>query len=49
MGGSWSRNTGLERGDGRFPRGLPLRLFAYIVAGHVLAGFLFLLFSVGAG
>lgn len=45
----WSRETGLERGEGRFPRGLPLRLFAYIVAGHVLGAFLFLLFSVGSG
>ncbi|GEB52135.1 MULTISPECIES: DUF6126 family protein [Streptomyces] len=40
---------GAERGDGRFPRGLALRLFAYIVAGHLLAGFLFLLFQVGGG
>lgn len=45
----WSRETGLERGDGRFPRGLALRLFAYIVAGHVFGAFLFFLFSVGAG
>lgn len=38
---------GAERGDGRFPRGLALRLFVYIVAGHLLAGFLYLLFKVG--
>ncbi|MGI5350778.1 DUF6126 family protein [Streptomyces sp. CA-250714] len=38
---------GEERGDGRFPRGLALRLFVYVVAGHLLAGFLFLLFELG--
>ncbi|NGO70667.1 DUF6126 family protein [Streptomyces boncukensis] len=42
-------DTGAERGEGRFPRGLALRLFAYLVAGHVLAAFLFLLFAVGGG
>ncbi|GAA2428772.1 DUF6126 family protein [Streptomyces macrosporus] len=41
-------DTGVERGDGRFPRGLVLRLFAYVVAGHVFAFFLYLLFSLGA-
>ncbi|MEU5832851.1 DUF6126 family protein [Streptomyces diacarni] len=40
---------GVERGYGRFPRGLALRLFVYVVAGHLLAGFLFLLFEVGGG
>ncbi|MER7664485.1 MULTISPECIES: DUF6126 family protein [unclassified Streptomyces] len=29
-----------------FPRGLVIRLFAYLVAGHVFAGFLYLLFTV---
>ncbi|WP_169745232.1 DUF6126 family protein [Streptomyces megasporus] len=43
-----SEKTGLERGEGRFPRGVALRLFAYIVAGHVLGFFLYLLFSLGA-
>ncbi|MCZ7462149.1 MULTISPECIES: DUF6126 family protein [Streptomyces] len=43
-----SEKTGVERGDGRFPKGFALRLFAYIVAGHLVAGFLYLLFSVGA-
>jgi hypothetical protein len=38
---------GAERGYGRFPRGLVLRLFAYLVAGHVMAGFLYLLFYLG--
>ncbi|WP_256669311.1 DUF6126 family protein [Streptomyces fulvorobeus] len=36
-----------ERGDGRFPRGLVLRLFAYLVAGHLFSGFLYLLFYLG--
>ncbi|WP_180927327.1 DUF6126 family protein [Streptomyces sp. AJS327] len=39
---------GAERGEGRFPRGLALRLFVYVVAGHVLAAFLYLLFTLGA-
>ncbi|MEE1803012.1 DUF6126 family protein [Streptomyces sp. NPDC101062] len=32
----------------RFPRGLVIRLFAYLVAGHIFAGFLYLLFHLGA-
>lgn len=31
-----------------FPMGLVIRLFAYLVAGHVLAFFLYLLFTLGA-
>ncbi|MFI6283986.1 DUF6126 family protein [Streptomyces sp. NPDC051018] len=34
--------------EGRFPRGIWIRLLAYLVVGHVLAGFLYLLFEVGA-
>ncbi|MGW4034293.1 DUF6126 family protein [Streptomyces sp. NPDC004838] len=34
--------------EGKFPRGLVVRLFAYLIAGHLLAGFLYLLFEVGA-
>jgi hypothetical protein len=30
------------------PRALVIRLFAYLVAGHLFAGFLYLLFHVGA-
>jgi uncharacterized protein DUF6126 len=30
------------------PRGLVIRLLAYLVAGHLFAGFLYLLFQVGA-
>ncbi|MFE7749179.1 DUF6126 family protein [Streptomyces sp. NPDC057428] len=30
----------------RMPRGVVIRLIAYLVAGHVIAGFLFLLFTV---
>ncbi|MFE3601872.1 DUF6126 family protein [Streptomyces sp. NPDC059096] len=32
----------------KFPRGLVIRLFAYLVAGHVFAAFLYLLFELGA-
>ncbi|WP_328941599.1 DUF6126 family protein [Streptomyces sp. NBC_00250] len=39
--------TGEERGEGKFPKGLVLRLFAYLVAGHLFAGFLYLLFMLG--
>ncbi|MCX4445591.1 DUF6126 family protein [Streptomyces sp. NPDC087866] len=31
----------------KMPRGLVIRLFAYLVAGHVIAAFLYLLFAVG--
>ncbi|GGZ20631.1 DUF6126 family protein [Streptomyces nitrosporeus] len=30
----------------RMPRGVVIRLFAYLVAGHVIAAFLYLLFTV---
>ncbi|MCX5394310.1 DUF6126 family protein [Streptomyces sp. NBC_00094] len=39
--------TGEERGEGKFPKGLVLRLFAYLIAGHLFAGFLYLLFTLG--
>ncbi|MFF1284901.1 DUF6126 family protein [Streptomyces sp. NPDC058299] len=32
----------------RFPRSLWIRLVIYIALGHVLAAFLYLLFTVGA-
>ncbi|MBV2355301.1 small hydrophobic protein [Streptomyces sp. J2-1] len=32
----------------KFPRSLWIRLIIYIALGHVLAAFLYLLFSVGA-
>jgi hypothetical protein len=32
----------------KFPRALWVRLIVYLVAAHVLAGFIFLLFEVGA-
>ncbi|MGK5627578.1 DUF6126 family protein [Streptomyces sp. URMC 123] len=41
-------DVGVERGEGRFPRGLVIRLFAYLVVGHVFAAFLYLLFYIGA-
>jgi hypothetical protein len=34
--------------EDKFPRGLVIRLFAYLVAGHLFAGFLYLLFALGA-
>lgn len=33
--------------EGKFPRGLVIRLFAYLVAGHLFAAFLYLLFTLG--
>ncbi|WP_179500273.1 DUF6126 family protein [Streptomyces sp. WZ.A104] len=38
-----------KKGDSqerRMPRGLVIRLFAYLVVGHVIAAFLYLLFVV---
>jgi hypothetical protein len=32
----------------KFPRALWVRLIIYIAAGHAFAGFLYLLFAVGA-
>ncbi|MEU6195804.1 DUF6126 family protein [Streptomyces sp. NPDC047061] len=34
--------------EDKFPRALWVRLIIYIALGHVLAAFLFLLFSLGA-
>lgn len=34
--------------ESNFPRGLAIRLFVYLVAGHAVAGFLYLLFEAGA-
>ncbi|MER5771259.1 DUF6126 family protein [Streptomyces sp. NPDC001985] len=33
--------------ESKFPRGAVIRLFAYLIAGHVFAGFLYLLFEMG--
>jgi hypothetical protein len=33
----------------KFPRALWVRLIIYIAVGHVFAGFIWLLFSVGSG
>ncbi|MFF3286671.1 DUF6126 family protein [Streptomyces sp. NPDC003023] len=42
------RGTGSDSPrEDRFPRGLVIRLFIYLIAGHFVAGFLFLLFTVG--
>ncbi|WP_244501119.1 DUF6126 family protein [Streptomyces sp. TP-A0874] len=42
------RGEGPMKEEGKFPRGLVVRLFVYLIAGHVVAGFLYLLFQVGA-
>ncbi|MFE5212348.1 DUF6126 family protein [Streptomyces sp. NPDC056600] len=34
--------------EDKFPRALWIRLFVYIVAGHLFAGFIWLLFEAGA-
>jgi hypothetical protein len=34
--------------EDKFPRGLWIRLFVYVVAGHIFAGFFYLLFVLGA-
>ncbi len=41
-------SKGSQRENDRIPRGLLIRLFVYLVAGHLFAGFLWLLFEVGA-
>lgn len=41
------KRDGVRR-DGRIPRGLAVRLFAYLVAGHIFSAFLYLLFALGA-
>ncbi|MEE1754110.1 DUF6126 family protein [Streptomyces sp. SP18CS02] len=44
-----SQKTGSRSGteERKFPRGLIIRLFAYLVAGHLFAAFLYLLFLLG--
>ncbi|MEU5720097.1 DUF6126 family protein [Streptomyces sp. NPDC020403] len=40
------RPKGQDTHERKMPRGVIIRLFAYLVAGHVVAAFLFLLFTV---
>ncbi|MFF3171624.1 DUF6126 family protein [Streptomyces sp. NPDC057900] len=42
-----ARHKEADSQERKMPRGLVIRLFAYLVAGHVIAGFLYLLFAVG--
>ncbi|WP_018552428.1 MULTISPECIES: DUF6126 family protein [unclassified Streptomyces] len=42
-----AKRAGADTHERKMPRGLVIRLFAYLVAGHVIAGFLYLLFAVG--
>ncbi|GAA3378438.1 hypothetical protein GCM10020367_57920 [Streptomyces sannanensis] len=37
-----------RRLEDKFPKALWIRLFVYIVAGHLLAAFIYLLFEIGA-
>ncbi|MFE7358268.1 DUF6126 family protein [Streptomyces sp. NPDC057543] len=39
-------NKKYEAQERKFPRGVVIRLFAYLIAGHIVAGFLYLLFAV---
>ncbi|MEU1912996.1 DUF6126 family protein [Streptomyces massasporeus] len=32
----------------KFPRALWVRLFVYLIAGHIFAAFVYLLFEIGA-
>ncbi|MEU3932513.1 DUF6126 family protein [Streptomyces sp. NPDC029044] len=32
----------------KFPRALWVRLFVYLIAGHIFAAFIYLLFALGA-
>ncbi|MCP3818281.1 DUF6126 family protein [Streptomyces sp. A3M-1-3] len=34
--------------EDKIPRGLAIRLFVYVVAGHLFAAFVYLLFTLGA-
>lgn len=34
--------------EGVLPRGLVIRLIAYLVAGHAVAAFLYVLFTIGS-
>lgn len=38
-----------KRVEETIPRGLWIRLFVYFVAGHLFAGFIYLLFELGGG
>lgn len=42
-----ARRKDSDSQERKMPRGLVIRLFAYLVAGHIVAGFLYLLFAVG--
>ncbi|MEU1091290.1 DUF6126 family protein [Streptomyces sp. NPDC005576] len=45
------RQTGEVRDtqERKMPRGMVIRLVAYLVAGHVVAAFLYILFAVAGG
>ncbi|MFJ6793367.1 DUF6126 family protein [Streptomyces sp. NPDC091268] len=41
--------AGPRRMESKFPRGLVIRLIAYLFVGHLFAFFVYLLFVLGAG
>ncbi|MGW0857260.1 DUF6126 family protein [Streptomyces sp. NPDC002690] len=47
------RQTGVnaprDTQERKMPRGMVIRLIAYLVAGHVIAAFLYILFAVAGG
>lgn len=43
------RRKDADSQERRMPRGVVIRLFAYLVAGHIVAAFLYLLFVVAGG
>ncbi|GAA3486778.1 DUF6126 family protein [Streptomyces cremeus] len=50
-GAEWQDGAGRAGPDGfvadRAPHGLVVRVFLYIVVGHIVAAFIFLLFTIG--
>lgn len=43
------QTTGRDTQERKMPRGMVIRLIAYLVAGHVVAAFLYILFAVAGG
>ncbi|MEU6483741.1 DUF6126 family protein [Streptomyces sp. NPDC046887] len=45
--GRAGKDSRADREERRFPTGILVRLFAYLIAGHLFAAFLYLLFVLG--
>ncbi|MGW1466156.1 DUF6126 family protein [Streptomyces sp. NPDC002308] len=43
------QTTARDTQERKMPRGMVIRLVAYLVAGHVIAAFLYILFAVAGG